>query len=126
MDKDDKRWPGNGKLSSKIDKKLLLLTDSLKDTIDRCVPYWKKNIVPLLKKGKRILISTHGNSLRALVKHLDNVPNNEIVNFNIPTGIPLVYEIDKNLKPIKHYFLASKEELNKAIKVVEQQGKAKK
>ncbi|MEK6891915.1 MAG: 2,3-diphosphoglycerate-dependent phosphoglycerate mutase [Nanoarchaeota archaeon] len=126
LDKSDKRWPGNDPLYKHIDKSLLPVAESLKDNIARTVPYWKKKIVPLLKNGKRILVSTHGNSLRALVKHLDNVPENEIVSFNIPTGIPLVYELDGNLKPIKHYFLGNPKEIAKAIKVVEQQGKARK
>ena len=126
LDKNDRRWPGNDLLYKHIDKRLLPVAESLKDNISRTVPYWKKEIVPLLRNGKKILVSTHGNSLRALVKYLDNVPDNEIVSFNIPTGIPLVYELDENLKPIKHYFLGNKKEIEKAIKVVERQGKSKK
>ena len=126
LDKSDKRWPGNYLLYKNVPKSKLPLTECLKDNVARTLPYWKKNVVPLLKNGKKILVSTHGNSLRALVKHLDNVPEKEIVSFNIPTGIPLVYELDENLKPIKHYFLGDPEEIRKAIRVVEQQGKAKK
>ncbi|HLC61096.1 MAG TPA: 2,3-diphosphoglycerate-dependent phosphoglycerate mutase [Candidatus Nanoarchaeia archaeon] len=125
LDRSDKRWPGNDPLYNHIDKRSLPAAESLKDNIARTVPYWKKEIVPLLKNGKRILVSTHGNSLRALVKYLDNVSENEIVSFNIPTGIPLVYELDENLKPIKHYFLGNKKEIERAIKVVERQGKVK-
>ena len=124
LDKSDKRWPGNDPLYRNVPKPKLPSTECLKDNVARILPYWKKNIVPLLKQKKKILISTHGNSLRALVKHLDNVPEDEIVSFNIPTGIPLVYELDENLKPIKHYFLGDPEEIRKAIQVVEQQGKA--
>ena len=126
LDKKDKRWPGNDPLYKNIPKDKLPLTECLKDTVERVVPYWKKNIVPFLRKNKKVLISAHGNSIRALVKYLDDVPESEIVSFNIPTGIPLVYKLDKNLKPIKHYFLGNKKEIEKAIKIIEQQGKAKK
>ncbi|MEK6947150.1 MAG: 2,3-diphosphoglycerate-dependent phosphoglycerate mutase [Nanoarchaeota archaeon] len=126
LDKQDKRWPGNDSLYKNIPKSKLPLTECLKDNVARTLPYWKKNIVPLLKQKKKVLISTHGNSLRALVKYLDKMSGDEIVKFEIPTGIPLVYELDDNLKPIKRYFLASKEELEKAVNVVKQQGKAKK
>ena len=115
LDKKDKRW-------SKDDPK----TESLKDTVKRVAPYWKEKIFPLLKKGKRILVSASGNSLRALVKYIDKVPDNEIVNLNIPTGIPLVYEFDDNLKPIKHYFLGDSKEIEKKIQEVASQGKVKK
>jgi len=81
------------------------LTESLKDTVRRCVPYWSEVLAPALKSGKRIIISAHGNSLRALVKYLDNISDDEIINLNIPTGIPLVYELDEQLKPLKHYYL---------------------
>jgi len=125
LEKSDERWPGNDTLYKDVDKKLLPLTESLKDTVKRVIPYWKKEATPLLKKGKRLLVSTHGNSLRALVKYIDNVPDNEIISFNIPTGIPLVYELDDSLSPIMHYFLGNPEEIQKAIKEVENQGKAK-
>jgi len=82
-------------------------------------------ITPVIKSGKRVLIAAHGNSLRALVKHLDNISNEEITELNIPTGIPLVYELDDNLKPIKHYYLASEEDVKKAQEAVKNQGKAK-
>ncbi len=125
LDKSDKRWPGNDPLYGNLDKKLLPLAESLKDTIKRVIPYWQKDIVPMLKNGKKILVSASGNSLRALVKYIDNVPDNEIVEFNIPTGIPLVYELDDNLNPIRHYFLGNQEEIEKKIKEVAAQGKAK-
>ena len=126
LDKKDKRWPGNDQKYKYINKKLLPLAESLKDTVKRVMPYWKREIVPALKKGNNVLVSASGNSLRALVKHIDNVPDDEIVSFNIPTGIPLVYELDDNLKSIKHYFLGDPKEIENAIKAVEEQGKAKK
>lgn len=126
LKKSDKRWSGNDKKYKDISKKYLPLAESLKDTVKRVVPYWKKEIIPHLKKGEKVLVSASGNSLRALVKIIDNVPDEDIVSFNIPTGIPLVYELDDELKPISHYFLGNLEEIKKAIQVVEQQGKVKK
>ena len=125
LTKEDPRWPGNDPMYKDVPKENLPLTECLKDTVERVLPYWDKEIVPLLRQKKKILISTHGNSLRALVKILDNVPDDEIVEFNIPTGIPLVYELDDGLDPIKHYFLASDKELEAAINAVKQQGRAK-
>ncbi|MBS3101402.1 2,3-diphosphoglycerate-dependent phosphoglycerate mutase [Candidatus Woesearchaeota archaeon] len=122
----DKRWPGNDSLYRDLDKKFLPLTESLKDTVKRVAPYWQKEILPALKNGKKILVSASGNSLRALVKYIDNVPDNEIVEFNIPTGIPLVYELDDDLEPIRHYFLGDRKEIEKKIREVAAQGKAKK
>jgi 2,3-bisphosphoglycerate-dependent phosphoglycerate mutase len=89
------------------------------------LPYWFSTIVPTIKSGKRVLISAHGNSLRALVKYLDNISDEEIVELNIPTGIPLVYELDQELKPITHYYLADEETVRKAAEAVAAQGKAK-
>lgn len=126
LDKNDRRWPGNDPLYKNVPKSKLPLTECLKDNVARTLPYWKKEIVPLLRQKKKVLVSTHGNSLRALVKYLDKMSGDEIVKFEIPTGIPLVYELDDNLRPLKRYFLASEEELEKAINVVKQQGKAKK
>ena len=126
LEKTDKRWPGNDSLYKDLDEKDLPLTQSLKDTVDRCIPYWKKEIVPVLNDGKKLLVSASGNSLRALVKYIDNVPDKEIVEFNIPTGVPLVYELDDNLKPIKHYFLGNQEEIERKIREVAAQGRAKK
>ncbi|MBS3095999.1 2,3-diphosphoglycerate-dependent phosphoglycerate mutase [Candidatus Woesearchaeota archaeon] len=126
LDKSDKRWPGNDPLYRDLDKKLLPLAESLKDTVKRVAPYWKKEMLPLVKSGKKVLVSASGNSLRALVKIIDNISDNEIVEFNIPTGIPLVYELDDNLKPIKHYFLGDPKEIEKKIAEVAAQGKARK
>ena len=103
----------------------LPLSESLKDTYRRCLPYWHKSIAPAIRSGKKVIISAHGNSLRALVKYLDNVSEQDIVNLNIPTGIPLVYELDGNLKKITSRYLASGQELEQARKAVADQGKAK-
>jgi 2,3-bisphosphoglycerate-dependent phosphoglycerate mutase len=97
----------------------------LKDTVERFLPFWHDQIVPQIKGGKKILIAAHGNSIRALVKYLDKVPDEEIVELNIPTGIPLVYELDINLKPVKHYYLADEAAVAAAVAAVANQGKAK-
>jgi 2,3-bisphosphoglycerate-dependent phosphoglycerate mutase len=102
------------------------LTECLKDTVARFLPYWHDTIAPSIKEGKRVLIAAHGNSLRALVKYLDNVSEKEIVSLNIPTGVPLVYELDNDLKPIRHYYLGDPDAIAKAMAAVANQGKAKK
>ncbi len=101
------------------------LTECLKDTVARVVPYWEGRIAPQLKAGRKVIVAAHGNSLRALVKYLDDVPDQDIVELNIPTGVPLVYELDDDLRPIRHYYLGDPEELAKAIDAVAKQGKAK-
>ena len=121
LTKKDKRWPGNDPLYKDVPKKYLPFTECLKDTVNRVLPYWKKEIIPNLKKGKKIIISAHGNSLRALVKYLDKIPDKDISNLNIPTGIPLIYEFDSKLKPIKHYYLGDKKKINVAINKVKNQ-----
>ena len=100
------------------------LTECLKDTVDRVIPFWTESMAPAIKAGKHIVVAAHGNSIRALIKYLDNVSNEDIVNLNIPNGIPLVYELDANLKPIKHYFLGDAEAAAKAVAAVASQGKA--
>jgi 2,3-bisphosphoglycerate-dependent phosphoglycerate mutase len=100
-------------------------TECLKDTVARFVPYWLNNIAPVVKAGKRVIIAAHGNSLRALIKYLDNVSDAEIVELNIPTAQPLVYELDADLKPIRHYYLGDPEAIKKAMEAVANQGKAK-
>jgi len=125
LEESDDRHPMHDPRYKDLDKKDIPSTECLKDTVDRFLPYWHDDIVPVLKSGKRILISAHGNSLRALVKYLDNVSDEAIVKLNIPTGIPLVYELDTNLKPIKHYYLGDPEEVKKAMSSVANQGKAK-
>lgn len=102
------------------------LTECLKDTVARFLPYWHETIAPAVKAGNRVLISAHGNSLRALVKYLDNVSDDDIVGMNIPTGMPLIYELDDALKPIRHYYIGDPEEVERAMQAVANQGKAKK
>ena len=119
----DPRYPGNDRRYSELNPEDIPLTECLKDTVERVLPYWHEMIVPTIKSGKNVLISAHGNSLRALVKYLDDIPEEEIVKLNIPTGIPLIYELDDDLKPLNHYYLGDLEELEKAIKAVEDQGK---
>lgn len=100
-------------------------TECLKDTVARFVPYWLETIAPVVKTGKRVIIAAHGNSLRALIKYLDKVSDNDIVELNIPTAQPLVYELDADLKPIKHYYLGDAEAIAAALNAVANQGKAK-
>ena len=126
LTKDDERYPGNDPKYKGLNEKDLPLAESLKDTVARVVPYWENAIKPELKAGKKVLVSASGNSLRALVKIIDDTPNEEIVHFNIPTGVPLVYELDKNFKAVKHYFLGDPEEIRKKMEAVAAQGKAKK
>ena len=121
----DKRHPSHDPRYASLSKSELPATECLKDTVARFVPYWEKEIAPVVKSGKKVLIAAHGNSLRALVKYLDNVSEEEILKLNIPTAIPLVYELDENLKPIKHYYLGDPAEVEKAINAVKNQGKAK-
>ena len=101
------------------------LTECLKDTVERVVPYWESVIAPTVRAGKRVLIAAHGNSLRALVKHLDGISDDAIVKLNIPTGIPLVYELDERMKPLKHYYLGDPDEIARRVASVAAQGKAK-
>ena len=100
-------------------------TECLKDTVARFVPYWRDAIAPTVKSGKRVIIAAHGNSLRALIKYLDDVSDADIVELNIPTAQPLVYELDADLKPVKHYYLGDAEAIKKAMEAVANQGKAK-
>ncbi len=102
---DDERHPSRDPRYGALDAKQLPLTESLKDTVDRFLPYWRESIAPAIRSKKRVIIAAHGNSLRALVKYLDDVPEAEIVELNIPTGIPLVYELNDDLTPIRHYYL---------------------
>ena len=108
-----------------LSKEELPATESLKITLERVLPYWHKTIAPTIMSGKLLLIAAHGNSLRALVKYLDNVSEEEITELNIPTGIPLVYELNSDLKPVTHYYLADEETVRKAAEAVAAQGKAK-
>ncbi len=123
---DDERFPGSDPRYADVTSEDLPLTECLRDTVARVLPYWEGTIVPTIQSGKRVLIAAHGNSLRALVKHLDNLSEAEIMELNIPTGVPLVYEFDDNMKPLKHYYLGDAAEIAAAMEAVAQQGKAKK
>ena len=125
LEKTDPRYPGNDPRYASLDKKDVPVTECLKDTVNRFLPYWHETIAPAVRQGKRVLIAAHGNSLRALVMYLDHVSEEEIVHLNIPTGVPLVYELDDNLKPLKHYYLGDPEAIRKAQEKVASQGKAK-
>ena len=126
LDKNDERYPGKDPRYHNLSEEELPTSECLQDTVKRVLPYWHDVIVPSIKKGKRILVSAHGNSLRALVKYLDDVPNDEILKLNIPTGIPLIYELDEKLSPIKHYYLGDPEVIKQAMQKVANQGKVKK
>ncbi len=125
LEKTDPRYPGNQDVYSDVDKKDLPVTECLKDTVERFLPYWHETIAPAIKAGKKVLITAHGNSLRALVKYLDNMTDAAVIELNIPTGVPLVYELDKDLKPIRHYYLGDQDAIKKAMDAVAGQGKAK-
>jgi len=125
LDVKDERYPGKDPRYSGLTLAQLPKTECLKDTVERFLPLWHEDIVPAIKSGKRVIIAAHGNSLRALVKYLDHVSEAEIVELNIPTGIPLVYELDVDLKPIKHYYLADEATVKAATAAVAAQGKAK-
>jgi len=125
LTEDDERFPGRDPRYADLSAEELPLTECLKDTVERFLPYWHEEIAPTIKTGKRVIIAAHGNSLRALVKYLDNISDEEIPGLNIPTGVPLVYELDDELQPIKHYYLGDPEEIAKAAAAVANQGKKK-
>lgn len=125
LEKSDERYPGHEARYSELTEEELPLTECLKDTVARVLPFWNEEIAPKIKAGKKVVIAAHGNSLRALVKHLDNISEEEIVGLNIPTGVPLVYELDEDLKPIKHYYLGDQDAIKAAMEAVANQGKAK-
>lgn len=125
LTEDDPRFPGKDPRYKDLTKEELPSTECLKDTVERFLPYWHKTIAPVLKEGKRVIIAAHGNSLRALVKYLDNVSDEAIVSLNIPTGIPLIYELNDDLKAIKHYYLGDPQAVKKAIESVAKQTKRK-
>lgn len=120
---DDARHPGNDPRYAGLSEDELPLTECLKDTVERMLPYWHETIAPEVRAGKRVLISAHGNSLRALVKYLDDVPDDEIVGLNIPTGIPLVYELRDDLTSIRSYYLGDEAAVAAAQQAVAHQGK---
>ncbi len=121
----DERHPKFDRRYASLTPEQLPATESLKTTLERVLPFWNSTLVAEIKSGKRVLLVAHGNSIRALVKYLDNVSENEITDLNIPTGLPLVYELDKDLKPIKHYYLGDAEEAAKKAAAVANQGKTK-
>jgi len=125
LEASDERFPGRDPRYQSLSAAELPLTECLKDTVARFLPYWHEVIAPTVAAGKRVIIAAHGNSLRALVKYLDNIGDKEIVELNIPTGMPLVYELSDDLKPLRNYYLGDPEEVAKAMQSVANQGKAK-
>ncbi|CNH24097.1 phosphoglyceromutase [Yersinia frederiksenii] len=125
LEKSDERFPGHDPRYAKLTDAELPTTESLALTIERVIPYWEEVIKPRIASGERVIIAAHGNSLRALVKYLDDLNEEEILELNIPTGVPLVYEFDENFKPIKHYYLGNAEEIAAKAAAVANQGKAK-
>ena len=126
LEKTSPHYPGNDVRYKNVDPNVLPLHESLATTIERVLPFWVDQIVPAIKQGRQIIIAAHGNSLRALVKYLDNMPEDEIVNLNIPTAVPLVYELTEDLRPVKHYYLGDQDAINAKINAVANQAKAKK
>ncbi|MGR9052205.1 MAG: 2,3-diphosphoglycerate-dependent phosphoglycerate mutase [Gammaproteobacteria bacterium] len=126
LEKSDERYPGNDRRYHELTEDELPQTECLKDTVARFLPYWHEVIAPSIRSGQRVLIAAHGNSLRALVKYLDDISDEDILKLNIPTGVPLVYELDDDLKPIRHYYLGNAEDVEKAMQAVANQGKAAK
>jgi 2,3-bisphosphoglycerate-dependent phosphoglycerate mutase len=125
LELNDERHPRFDRRYGELTPEELPATESLKITLERVLPYWHSTLAPMIKTGKRVLISAHGNSIRAMVKYLDNISDAEIPGLNIPTGIPLVYELSEDLKPLKHFYLADEETVRKAEAAVAAQGKAK-
>jgi len=123
LELDDERYPGHDPRYAGLSSEQLPMCESLKITIDRTMPYWFETIIPQIKEGKRVLIVAHGNSLRGLVKHLDNMSDEDITTLNIPTGLPLVYELDDDLKPLRHYYLGDQDAAAKAAEAVANQAK---
>jgi 2,3-bisphosphoglycerate-dependent phosphoglycerate mutase len=121
----DERHPKFDRRYASLTSEQLPATESLKITLDRVLPYWHSTLAPEIKSGKRVLLVAHGNSIRAMVKYLDNVSEADITELNIPTGLPLVYELDENLKPIKNYYLGDPEEAAKKAAAVANQAKVK-
>jgi 2,3-bisphosphoglycerate-dependent phosphoglycerate mutase len=125
LELDDPRHPRFDRRYASLTEAELPRTECLKDTVNRMLPYWHSTISPSVRSGKRLIICAHGNSLRALVKYLDNIPDKEIVELNIPTGIPLIYELDQELHPLRHFYLGDPEAVRKAAEAVANQGRAK-
>lgn len=124
LERTDPRFPGSDPRYRGLPPSDIPATECLKDTVARFLPHWHQTIAPAITSGKKVIIAAHGNSLRALVKYLDTIPDNDIVGLNIPTGMPLVYELDEQLKPIRNYYLGDEEAVKKAMQAVANQGKA--
>jgi 2,3-bisphosphoglycerate-dependent phosphoglycerate mutase len=124
VDLDDPRHPRHDPRYAGLPPDTLPRTESLKDTIARVLPWWNEIVVPAVRAGRRVLLAAHGNSMRALVKHLDGISDADIVGLNIPTGVPLVYELDGNLRPLRHYYLGDPEAVRRAAAAVAAQGRA--
>jgi 2,3-bisphosphoglycerate-dependent phosphoglycerate mutase len=125
LEKTDERWPGHDRRYAGLKADEVPLTECLADTVARVVPYWQNTLGPEVKSGKRVLIAAHGNSIRAFIKHVDKVSDDDIVALNIPTARPLVYELDSNLAPLRHYYLGDAEEIARAQAAVAAQGKTR-
>jgi len=121
---DDPRNPRFDARYARVPADQLPRTECLQDTVARVVPFWDESIAPAIRSGRRVLVTAHGNSLRALIKHLDGISDEDIVHLNIPTGQPLVYELDENLRPIRHYYLGDQEAIAAQMQAVANQGKA--
>ena len=121
---DDPRHPRFDARYQRVPAQDLPATECLRDTVARVVPFWNESIAPAIRTGRRVLISAHGNSLRALIKHLDGISDEDIIGLNIPTGQPLVYELDDDLRPLRHYYLGDEEQIRAAMQAVANQGKA--
>lgn len=125
LNKNDERYPGHDARYAGLTEQELPLTESLALTIERVIPYWNSTILPRIKQGERVIIAAHGNSLRAMVKYLDNMSEEAIIDLNIPTGVPLVYEFDDNFRPVARYYLGNADEIAAKAAAVANQGKAK-
>jgi 2,3-bisphosphoglycerate-dependent phosphoglycerate mutase len=125
LEENDERSPASDPRYASLDKKDVPMAECLKDTVARVLPYWHNTIAPAVKSGTRILLTAHGNSLRALLKYLDNISDEEITGLNVPTGIPMVYEFNDDMSPLRHYYLGDVEAINKAVQSVADQTKKK-
>jgi len=125
LERDDERFPGNDPRYADLAPEDLPLTECLKDTVERFLPYWHESLAPAVRAGRRVLVAAHGNTIRALVKYFDGISDDEIVGVNIPTGIPLLYELDANLEPIRRRYLGDADAIARAMQAVANQGKAK-
>jgi 2,3-bisphosphoglycerate-dependent phosphoglycerate mutase len=125
LDENDSRNPAKDPRYQDLSRDQVPLTECLKDTVARFLPCWHERIAPTVRSGKRVIVAAHGNSLRALVKYLDDIPDDVIPQLNIPTGIPLIYELDDHLKPVRNYYLGDPEEVKRAMEDVANQGKVK-